>query len=146
MPTSTEQRLIDLLVGEWDLVSMAILGADGTKTELWGDDGFGVISYSATGRMYVGTSRGDRPVLAEDDATDAEAAQAWRTCTAYWGTYQVEADDGADHGVVTHFPIGSSMQHYVGTQQPRKFRFEDDLLFIQRHPSGNIRSVFRRVR
>jgi hypothetical protein len=109
------------LIGTWKLVS--IVAEDlttGHKTDLWGADPLGYITYGADGRMMVINVRNDRTPPAGEPPTHAEAAELYRGMLAYGGRYTVEED-----AVIHHIDI-SWNEAWTGTAQRRLFRFESD--------------------
>jgi hypothetical protein len=62
----------------------------------------------------------------DDKGTDAEVRAAYDGYVAYFGTYRVDEANG----VVTHVVEGSLKPSYTGTDQPRPFKLDGDVLVI----------------
>jgi len=103
------------LVGTWRLVSIIRVDPkSGEKSEPWGKNPKGLITYTADGRMNVVFSNENMPVL-DSKATDKEIIEEHRRAVAYAGTYKVE------NGVAFHTIEVSNRGHYLGTTQRRPF-------------------------
>lgn len=114
------------LYGTWRLVSATSTAvANGEKTNVWGTDPKGFLSYSPDGRMSVIITFGSRPKPADlSRVTDQERVQLYRTLLSYGGTFSIEGS------VVTHHIDISSNESWTGTNQVRYARFEGETLVI----------------
>ena len=72
--------------------------------------------------------------------TDAEVRTAYEGYAAYFGTYRVDEAKS----VVTHVVEGSLNPSYTGTEQPRPFKLDGDVLTIQLHAKDGS-SYFREL-
>ena len=119
----------DQFVGNWKLVSFEFQHPDGRKTAPYGDKATGMISYDATGHMWVQIMRADRPLFASGDrynGTQAEIRPAFEGYLGYWGRYTV---DNTAH-TVTHHITGCSFPNWVGQDQKRFFEFSGSRLIL----------------
>lgn len=102
----------------------------------YGEQPKGYIVYDPTGHLSVQIMRTPAvpPFASGDDAagSDAEVRAAYDGYVAYFGTYEVDAEKG----VVVHKVEGSLMPSYTGTDQPRPFRIEGDVLTIEGDSEG----------
>jgi hypothetical protein len=78
----------------------------------------------------------DEPRASGDDArgTNDEVRAAYQGYAAYFGTYRVDPKKG----LVVHQVEGSLMPSYTGTDQPRPFRIDHDLLTIEGNDSAGV--------
>ncbi|UHQ23054.1 lipocalin-like domain-containing protein [Lysobacter sp. 5GHs7-4] len=110
--------------------------ATGKVVYPYGEQPKGYIVYDPTGHLSVQIMRTPavRPFASGDDAagSDAEVRAAYDGYVAYFGTYEVDAE----RGVVVHKVEGSLMPSYTGTDQPRPFRIEGDVLTIEGDSDG----------
>jgi hypothetical protein len=136
------------LVGTWKVERIADTDvATGRVVHPYGEHPKGYIVYDPTGHLHVQVMRtpATRPFVSGDDAkgTDAEVRAAYDGYVAYFGTYEVDMDKG----MVIHRVEGSLMPSYTGTDQPRPFRIEGDVLTIEGDSQGiHFLRQLRRVR
>jgi hypothetical protein len=64
----------------------------------------------------------------DDKGTDAEVRADYDGYVAYFGTYRVDEANS----VVTHVVEGSLKPSYTGTDQPRPFKLDGDVLDYER--------------
>ena len=123
--------LAEKLVGTWRIVRFIDTDARGKVTYLFGENPRGYIVYDPTGHLSVQIMRMPaRPPFAagdDDKGTDAEVRAAYDGYVAYFGTYRVDEANS----VVTHVVEGSLKPSYTGTDQPRPFKLDGDVLVIQ---------------
>jgi hypothetical protein len=119
------------LLGTWKLVSIVAEDlSTGHKTDLWGTDPKGYITYGADGRMMVINVRNDREPPAAEVPTPGEAVDLYRGMLAYGGHYTIDGDE------ITHHVDISWNEAWTGTSQKRLFRFEsDDRVHLSTRPS-----------
>jgi hypothetical protein len=91
----------------------------------FGDNPLGLLTYTADGRMMAIWVDPTRKGAAAPKATDAEAAQLYRTLVAYAGAYSVEGDK------VTHKIEVAWNQVWNGTSQQRIIEVKGDRLTIK---------------
>ncbi len=130
MSGMSEQQVRNQLLGAWKLLSLVATAPDGTTTNTLGDSPLGQISYTSGGQMSALLSHTERPALSgatAREATDAEAAAAWRTFISYFGSYSIDLNAG----VVVHHVQGAYLPSMVGTDLVRRYTFSDDLLMLE---------------
>ena len=113
------------IVGVWKLVSV-IYEDQETRilTPVFGDKPRGYQIATADGRWLALATPAGRPI----PKTDEERASAFRSMTAYSGHYRVEGNT-----ITTKVDIAWN-EAWVGDEQVRYIRFEDDKLFIESPP------------
>ena len=116
--------------GTWRLVSAtSTIVATGEKTNVWGTDPKGFLSYAPDGRMSVIVTFGARPKPEDlSKVTDQERVQLYRTLLSYGGTFSIKGT------VVTHHIDISSNESWTGTDQVRYARLEGEVLVITTPP------------
>jgi len=123
--------LAQKLVGTWRVVRFIDTDPKGKVTYPFGEEPRGYIAYDATGHLSVQIMRmpAQSPFAAGDDdkGTDAEVRAAYDGYAAYFGTYRVDEVNS----IVTHVVEGSLKPSYIGTDQPRPFKLDGDVLIIQ---------------
>ena len=128
----------ELLVGNWKLVSWQVVTEDGAK-DLFGPKPNGHLILTREGRMMgIVTAEGRTP-----GDTDAERAALEKSVLAYTGKYRIEGNE-----FITTVDA-SWNEGWNGMEQRRRFRFENDRLFIESAPAPSITSPgkvdFRRI-
>ena len=121
---------VEQFVGAWQLVLWTTHRADGTEIFPFGRDALGQILYSADGHMSCHLMMANRPPLGAPsiyDVDDATLGQAIRAYSGYFGRYSVDAQAA----MVTHHVDGAWYPDWIGSTQPRHFRFEGDRLFLE---------------
>jgi hypothetical protein len=141
-----KQKSSDPFLGAWILVSFEHVLPSGEVSRPFGDSPTGLILYQADGRMSAQVSvanpkrfAGEEPVQASNE----EAAAAWRTYFGYWGSFIVAAEKQA----VVHRVEGSSFANWIGTEQVRHFRFDgaNRLILQTQSPSGHSTAIWQRM-
>ena len=110
------------LTGRWELVTFAQNYDDGRQVLPMGDAPQGIIQYTADGFMSCMICRPNRANFTTGgqwNASDAEKAGAYNSMMSYAGRYSV-----ADN-TVTHFVDLSLFPNWIGGQQQRVFKFDD---------------------
>jgi hypothetical protein len=109
------------LIGTWKLVSNMLEEIpSGAKTDLFGANPVGYISYGADGRMMIFQVRNERTKPAGVVPTDQEKKALYDSMLGYAGTFSVEGNK-----VIHHVEI-SWNQSWSGTDQVRFFKFDGD--------------------
>ena len=132
-PAATAAPSKSALYGTWQLVSYTRqVVATGERTDLFGKNPRGFISYGRDGRMSVIIVKDDRPAPADlATMTDQQRADLFRTVIAYAGTYTV------GKSVVTHHVQISWNQAWTGTDQARNIKFEGSRLVLSTNAQPN---------
>lgn len=118
------------IIGTWKFVSMKVTTSKGELIYPYGENLFGMLIYTPSGRMSVLLMNPDRQKFASDDplsGTPEEIKAAYENFDAYCGTYTVDTENGT----VTHHIEGGRFPNWVGTDQVRHFVFSDDKLLLK---------------
>ena len=119
-------------LGTWELLSYTTEDlATGQKTNLLGAHPSGFLSYGSDCRMYAILIKDGRKAPATFVPTDAERIDLYIGLVAYAGSYSVKGDE------VRHFIDASWNQSWTGTTQVRRFRINDNHLYITTLPAKN---------
>jgi hypothetical protein len=114
-------------VGAWKLVSTEEKLKDGSSRPYQdvGPHGTGYLIYTADGHMCAELTGADRPKW-KVSPTPAQKIAAMDTFSAYCGRFEV---DEVNH-VMWHYPDLALNPNFVGTKQPRPYRFEANRLIF----------------
>lgn len=118
------------LVGTWHLVAWRRI-TDGKVTHPLGEGAEGRLVYTANGEMAVTMTAADRPAMPANDPLGGDVedrAQAYSTCLAYIGTYELRADDVVHRIEVCLYP------GWAGAEQVRPFTYTGDTLILHTPP------------
>ena len=116
----------DSVVGSWRLLSWVQEDVESKAVQtVFGDSPVGVITYTSDGHMSVFIANPKRRPAGGPFATDAEAADLYRTMVAYSGTYSIDGNN------VTHKVEVSWNQAWNGTDQHRFIEVKDNRLTIK---------------
>jgi Lipocalin-like domain len=116
----------DSVVGSWRLLSWVQEDVESKAVQtVFGDNPVGVITYTSDGHMSVFIANPKRRPTGGPLATDAEAADLYRTMVAYSGTYSIDGNK------VTHKVEVSWNQAWNGTDQQRLIEVKDNRLTIK---------------
>ncbi len=127
----------DKLVGTWKLVFASSTTADGERSEPYGREAVGFLTYG-DGRVSALISYDGRKSLSAGGGTFEEQAEAFRTFLAYAGRYTLKGDE------VTHHVEISSIQNYVGKDLVRSVKFQGDQIVLVTPPTrvnGKIQTI-----
>jgi Lipocalin-like domain len=127
------------LLGTWKLIAASAIHADGTITpEVYGVNPIGYLTYTPDGHMVVMFSKSDRPLLSKpvrsplsremDAVPIAELAAAFRSFSAYAGTYTIHGN------IVTHHLEVASLPNRVGTDLVRTFAVNENRITLTTTP------------
>ena len=124
------------IVGTWKLVSVVYEDqATKERTPVYGEHPKGIQIATAEGRWLALMTAENRVV----PKTDEERVQALKSMIAYTGRYRIE------NGKVITKVEAAWNEAWVGGEQVRAVRFEDDKLFIESppmpHPNLNGKTV-----
>jgi hypothetical protein len=114
------------LVGTWKLVSFHVETEGSSEQRLWWDEHpAGCVIFTREGRMLALLTAGDR-------IASTAADQLIRNMCAYSGRYRVEGNR------LSTFVDSAWLPAWVGTEQPRTFKRDGDILSLmtdfQDHP------------
>jgi len=122
-------QAVDSVVGSWRLISWTEEETE-TKTvnAVFGNEPIGVLTYTSDGRMSLFLANPKRKPPAAPKASDAEAADLYRTMITYGGSYSIDGNK------VTHKVEFSWNQAWTGTAQQRFIELKGDQLTIRTPP------------
>jgi hypothetical protein len=113
------------LLGTWKMVSVIREEIpSGAKTDLFGPNPVGYITYGPDNRMMVILVRSDRKKPTGNVATASEAEALFRSVTSYAGSYTIEGDK------LTHHVDVSWNESWTGTKQTRFYKFDGDKVIL----------------
>ncbi len=118
-------------LGTWRLISWENRDPAGERGYPLGPDAVGYLTYTTDGYMFAQIMAAERAPLATLNpfgGTDAEAAAAARSHMSYCGTYEVR------DGEVIHRVSVSDFPNWVGGEQLRFYKFEDEKLILSAPP------------
>jgi hypothetical protein len=118
--------------GTWRLVSCIAQSADGKKIYTFGKNAQGRASFEP-GRFSFQVLNPDRPKFASADprdATEPELRAAFTGYLAYYGSFIIKEDEGT---IVNHVEA-ASIPNWVGSDQVRYYRFENNYLILRTPP------------
>jgi hypothetical protein len=141
-PSSVVAQTKESLVGTWRLVSYKAANDKGRMTEWYGPNPVGFLTLTADGRMSVIMADPRRKPLdpLSRSTTDAELADAFRTCFAYAGTCSFTGGQ-----IAVHIEV-SSDQVFVNTDQVRSVTLEGDRLTLRGRLAVNGELVWERLK
>jgi hypothetical protein len=138
-------RIIDQLVGAWELAEWSERHGDGTTAYPLGEDARGQLLYSGDGHVAAQLVRADRITFGSDDWRDAsvdEGGRAFKEYFGYFGTYSIDLTRQA----VVHQVEGAWFPNVEHRDQERMFTFEDGRLVLDADTDwGKVRIVWRRA-
>ena len=106
------------LVGTWKLVKYEVFDERGAARH--GNYDTGRLIYDEQGEMAAHLMRSGRPK--EAPTTEAARASAYQAYLGYFGPFTIDPDKQ----VVVHHVAGSSLPHWIGTEQIRYYGFSED--------------------
>lgn len=143
-PEMDEAQVVQTLVGGWELDLWTTFHSDGSETYPFGKDAIGLIMYSADGHMSCHLSVSNRPLLDAPTifaVSDADLGQSVRAYSGYFGTFSVDTQAG----IVTHHVQGAWYPNFATVDQPRRYGFDGDLLFLEAEVGDDlVRIAWRR--
>ena len=145
-PDLSEADAFAAFIGGWQLALWTTFHKDGTEDYPFGRDAVGQIMYTADGHMSCHLMQADRPPLDAPSiyqVTNEALGQAMRAYSGYFGTFTIDAAQG----VITHHVAGAWYPNWTGMDQPRRFAFIDDRLFLEAEVADGdlVRIEWRRV-
>jgi hypothetical protein len=124
------------LIGNWRLVSYVTADAEGRRGSPYGD-AVGRLMYDGNGNMAGQVMRPDRPRVELGQGNAQQVRAAYLGYVAYFGTYDI-AGDGQS---VVHHVQGSLNPAWVGGDQVRRMRFEENRLILSAEVRKNGQTV-----
>lgn len=121
------RTLKDQLVGAWAYVSVDTVGADGSRTPMYGSDPQGLAIFDSSGHYALMTSRAGLPKFASNNrakGTPEENMAIVQGSISHFGTYTVNE---ADKTITFHIQT-STFPNWNGTEQRRPFSITGDEL------------------
>ena len=121
------------LVGAWKLVTFEFRKTDGNVMYPYGEKARGSLIYTESGRYSAQLMRSDRPRFAIGDqmmGTPEEIDASYKGSISYFGTYQVDAENG----FVIHHVESSIFPNMEGTDQKRFFELSEERLQLTTPP------------
>ncbi len=118
-------------LGTWRLISWENRDPGGQLGYPLGPDALGYITYTADGYIFAQIMAAGRAPLETQNpfgGVDAEAATAARSHMSYCGKYEVR------NGAVVHQVAVSDFPNWVGGEQLRFYKFEDEKLILSAPP------------
>jgi len=144
-PDMSEQQAFAAFVGGWQLDLWTTFRADGTSVHPFGRDAIGQIMYSADGHMNCHLMRAARPLFDSSniyEVTDEQLGKSLRAYTGYFGRFTIDAAAG----IITHHVTGAWHPNWAGTDQPRRYAFDGDRLFLEAEAGDDlVRIAWRRI-
>ena len=119
------------LVGTWELVSWRRIVNDEMVTYPLGEHARGRLVYAPDGAMAVTMIASERPSMPDNDPLGGETgkrAEAYSTCLAYIGTYELRDDEVVHRIDVSLYP------NWAGDEQVRPFTYTGDTLVLRTPP------------
>ncbi|HEY8268128.1 MAG TPA: lipocalin-like domain-containing protein [Xanthobacteraceae bacterium] len=125
-----DENLQRRLLGTWKLVSAVREEIpSGRKTDFFGPDPVGYLTYSPEGRMFALIVRGDRKRPKGAVAAPSEIEALFKSAVSYTGKFTVEGNE------VIHYVDASMNEAWTGTVQRRTAAFENGRLALSTPPS-----------
>lgn len=119
------------LLGTWKLTSVsAWIDDEEVDTAPYGNDPVGFIHYLPNNRMAVVIAYGGRKHVRGDrlKASLEDRAEAYATCIAYAGSYELQNDK------IIHTIETSAFPNEVGSKQIRYYRLEGNKIYLSTVP------------
>lgn len=129
--------------GAWELASIVRYSGDGEELSR-NESSTGFIMYDPAGYMGVVIQGANRQPATERPATPEDGLAAYRSYTAYFGTFSVDDEAGA----VTHHLRASMNPNGAGADYVRHYEFADDTLTLQPPAGadgGTVRLTWRKL-
>jgi hypothetical protein len=130
-----QKSLKEQLAGTWSLVSITTVLANGTKSDAFGSDPKGAVSFENNGRLSFVITASNLAKFAANERNQGTAEEnkaVVQGSIAYFGTYTVDA---ADKSYTTRIE-GSTFPNWTGLTQKRMVAISGDDLTIS-NPAGS---------
>ena len=110
----TKAQSAESIVGTWRLVSWIEEETESKAVHKnFGDNPLGFATYTSDGHMMIMITDPSRKRAADPKATDAEAAQLYRTMLAYAGRYTLEGDKITHHVDISWNQLNGDLQRFI---------------------------------
>ncbi len=124
-------------LGTWRLISWENRDETGKLGYPLGPGAVGYITYTADGYIFAQIMAAERAPLATQNPfggadAEAEAAAAARNHMSYCGSYEIRP--GGENDEVVHRVAVSDFPNWVGGEQRRFYKFEDEKLILSAPP------------
>ena len=122
-------------LGTWRLISWENRDETGKLGYPLGPGAVGYITYTADGYIFAQIMAAERAPLATQNpfgGAEAEAAAAARSHMSYCGSYEIRP--GGENDEVVHRVAVSDFPNWVGGEQRRFYKFEDEKLILSAPP------------
>jgi hypothetical protein len=122
------------IIGAWKLISFEIRKEDGEVIHPYGQNVYGSIIYTESGRFAAQVMRPGRPQLAAGDqmkGTSEEIKANYEGVVSYFGPYEFDAESG----FVLHHVEGSLFPNWEGQAQKRFFVLSGNRLTLSSPPT-----------
>jgi hypothetical protein len=126
----------ELFAGAWRLVTAEYRHGGGVLGYPFGPNPVGLLMYDAAGNMSVQIMQPNRAALADANAgqrAEDEGRAAFDGYLGYYGTYRLLPDEQT----IIHHLTGSSLAHWVGTEQVRGYEFSGNRLTLSAQATRN---------
>jgi hypothetical protein len=130
-----QKSLKDQLAGTWTLVSITTVLANGSKSDAFGSNPKGQVSFENNGRLSFIITASNLPKFASNERNQGTAEEnkaVVQGSIAYFGSYTVDA---ADKSYTTRVE-GSTFPNWTGLAQKRMVAISGDELTIS-NPAGS---------
>lgn len=123
---------LEQVIGCWKLVSYEFRDPEGELLPIspWGDDPVGTIIMDDKNHFSAQIMRKNRPEFDSDSPSSEVMKFAYAGYMAYFGTFEVNADEG----ILINRVEGSLNPDWVGTEQIRHFEFSYGQLVLRTPP------------
>jgi hypothetical protein len=124
--------LKDKIIGTWKLLSWVYRNDNSEAVHYFGEDVYGILMYDRAGNMNAQLTRAGREKFSADSINGGnieEVEKAFKSYLAYFGKYYENAP-----GEIVHVVEGSLFPNWIGQEQLRYGRIEDNYLYLSTPP------------
>jgi hypothetical protein len=128
-PKLNQVELMKQFIGTWTLIKCVAIQQSGEITFPYGEKPIGQILYDTKGNMMVEIMNREIKKFRNDNPFQGipeEIIPAYNGFLAYYGTYKILADSN----LIIHNIKACSFPNWVGQNQTRRFKFEDNKLIL----------------
>jgi hypothetical protein len=126
---SNQDELYNQFIGTWTLLKCTAIEKDGKTTFPYGEKPIGQILYDKNWNMMVEIMNPDIGKFKNENpfgGSPEEIISAYNGFLAYYGTYKILSDSN----LIVHNLKACSFPNWVGQNQKRRFRFEENKLIL----------------